>query len=329
MSGARPFTLCAAPALLAGLCWALAWPMPQDRIAGQILQSGLLSSIAPLMAVGALLSLACALTRAPVWVWAPALLSYLLVLGPPPLGEVPQGGFVVVSSNLDAFSEGPPGAAEALAALHADVVITIERRVEEIPGLQRVADNHGVPMKRPSHGTAIFCRPGLPCEGAVSPEFGSETFTMPLGLLRVPVPRAGGGSQPVCILGLHAPPPAPLDPSGLLPYVQRVAEAIVGGRMARQWGPCLPGDPVLAMGDFNHVPGTPASRLLRSSGLRRSEWGRAPWQASWPAGGGWPNLPFFELDQALAGPELRVRSVRRHRIPGADHKALRIVMEVR
>lgn len=329
MSGARALLLCSAPAMLGGLCWALAWPMPQRSIAGQILQSGLLSAIAPLMVVGALLSLACGLARGPVQVWLPALLSYLLFLGPPPLGEEPKGGFVVVSSNLDAYSEGPPGAAEALAALRADAVITIERRVEEIPGMLRVADNHGVPMKRPSHGTAIFCRPGLSCEAAVSPEFGSETFTMPLGLLRVPVPRSEGGSASVCVMGLHAPPPAPLDPTGLLPYVRRVAEAVVNGRMARQWGPCQPGDPVLAIGDFNHVRGTPANRRLRASGLRRSEWGRAPWQASWPAGGGWPNLPFFELDQALAGPELRILSIRRSRIPGADHKALRIVMELR
>jgi hypothetical protein len=329
MPGARSLLLCTAPAALAGLCWALAWPMPQDSIAGQILQSGLLSAIAPLMAAGALLSLVSALTRGPLWIWGPALLSYLLVLGPPPLGEAPEGGFVLVSANLDAFSEGPPGAAQALAALGADVVITIERRVEEIEGLRRVADNHRVPMRRPSHGTAIFCRPGLSCEAAISPEFGSESFTMPLGLLRVPVPRASGGSLPACVLGLHAPPPAPLDPSGLLPYVGRVAEAVVDGRMARQWGPCLAGDPVLAMGDFNHVPGTPANRLLLAAGLRHGERGRAPWRASWPAGGGWPNLPVFELDQAMAGPDLQIRSVRRSRIPGADHKALRIVMEVR
>lgn len=329
MDRTRSLLLCAAPAALAGLCRGLAWPMPQDSIAGQIVQSGLLSAMGPLFVLGALTSLTTGLLRGPPALWLPALLAYLLALGPPPLPPAEEEGLRVVSANLDAFSEGPPGAAEALAALQADVVITIERRVEEIAGLSRVADNHAVPMKRPSHGTAIFCRPGLPCEAAVSPEFGSPTFVMPLGLLRVPVPTADGSSRPACILGLHAPPPAPLDPSGLLPYVRRVAEAVVDGRMARQWGPCLAGDPVLAMGDFNHVRGTPANRLLRGAGLHRSEWGRAPWHASWPAGGGWPNLPFFELDQAMAGPDLEIRSLQRHRIPGADHKALNVVVMAR
>lgn len=322
MTDARAIGRCAAPGSLALLCYGLSFTPPMDSIAGQVAHALLLAAIPWLVLSGALVALLCGLFRARRRIWLPSLIAHLLLLGPPPAGEAPPEGLRVVSSNVDAFSPGPPGAEDALAALQAGVVFTIERRVEEIPGMTRVADNHAVPMKRPSHGTAVFCRPPLPCEAAVTAEFGSDSSIMPLGLLRVPVPLADGGQRPACLMGLHAPPPAPLDPTGLLPYIERVAGAIEGGRMARQWGPCLPGDPVLALGDFNHVRGGPATRRLRAAGLRHPSYGLGPWRATWPAGAGWPNLPVFELDQAMAGPDLRVLRLRRLRIPGADHKAL-------
>ncbi|MCK6506347.1 endonuclease/exonuclease/phosphatase family protein [Myxococcota bacterium] len=309
-----------APGLAALGLFLVGLGMPQDRILGHVLQAALLSAVPWALLLGLPTCLWLLRAGRPLRV-LPALVAYLLCLGPPPGCAAGTGeGLVVVSANLDAYSEGPPGAEQALAGLAPDVLLTIERRAEVVPGLLRVADNYPVPMARPSHGHAVHCRPGLSCPAAITPEFGSASTVMPAGLLRVELPGAPGGRA--CVLSVHAPPPAPKDPSGLHPYMARVASQLREGRLARQWGPCLAGDPALVVGDFNTVPGSPAWARLRAAGLRPAEPHLAPWQASWPAGGGWPDLPFFALDQAMVGPDLRVEGLRRVRIPGADHKAL-------
>lgn len=313
-----------APGLLAVGLGLISLGMPQDRIAGHILQALLLSAVPWALLLGLPTCLWLLKVRRPLPV-LPALCAYALCLGPPPgCGAGAGQGLLVVSANLDAYSEGPPGAEQALASLGADVLLTIERRAEVVPGLLRVADNYPVPMARPSHGHAVHCRPGLDCQAAITPEFGSASTVMPAGLLRLAVP--GGEGHRACLISVHAPPPAPKDPTGLHPYMERVASQLHQGRLARQWGPCLAGDPALVVGDFNTVPGAPAWRRLSQAGLSRAEPHLAPWQATWPAGGGWPDLPVFALDQALVGPGLRVEGLRRVRIPGADHKALVFVL---
>lgn len=302
--------------------------MPQDHVAGHVAQALLLSAGPWLLALGPPACLYAAWRWRRPLAWLPALLGYLLALGLPSR-PAPVEGLRVVSANLNAFSEGPAGAEQVLADLAPDVLLVIERRAEQVPGLLRVADNYLVPMARISHGHAVHCRPGLVCQAAIAPEFGSDSTRMPAGLLRLSVPRVGGGSRPACVLSLHAPPPAPLDPTGLLPYTERVAGRIRQGRLVGQWGPCLEGDPVLAVGDFNTVPGSPAWSRWDATGLLRTERGAAPWHATWPAGGGWPDLPFFALDHALAGPELRVTGLDRVRVPGADHLALVLGLQAR
>ncbi|NOY28231.1 MAG: endonuclease/exonuclease/phosphatase family protein [Oligoflexia bacterium] len=335
----RTLWVCLSPALVAIGLYLLAQLMPQDHVWGHILQSLMLALGPWLAALGVL----CCVWAGWRWrrpmVWLPLFIGYLYVVGPPPWlvhsalpglarARQPAQGLVIVSANLDAFSPGPPGAEQALVALDPDVLAVIEERAPDIPGMVRVADNYAVPMPRISHGHAIHCRPGLSCDAAITPEFGSDSSHMPMGLLRVPVPRIDHvGDTMACLMSLHAPPPAPLNPTGLLPYVRRVAAAVRGGRLVRQWGPCLGGDPVLMLGDFNHVPGSPAWRILTGDaddepGLLDADDVGSLWRASWPAGGGWPNLPFFSLDHALVSPALIATGLRRERIPGADHLAL-------
>lgn len=316
-----PWLLLALPALLALALRSLSTLLPQDRIWGHMLQSLALVAGPWLMLLGAVFGLGLALQRRRPGA-ALLALPYLLLCGHPPLSGSLQG-LRVVSANVDAFSEGPAGAEATLAALEPDVLLVIERRAEVVPGLLRVADNYAVPMSRISHGHAVHCRPGLGCQAAIAPEIGSSTSIMPVGLVRVPVPRQGGGAAvEACILSIHAPPPAPLDPTGLRPYINRVAGAVREGRMLRQWGPCLAGDPVLLIGDFNHVAGAGAWRALDATGLRDAEAGWGLWRASWPAGGDWPDLPLFGLDNARVGPELVLTGLRHVRVPGSDHLAL-------
>ena len=117
----------------------------------------------------------------------------------------------MLAANVNAFSpQDTPedrAALEAELAAHgADVVLVLEKRPLELPGYVRAADNFDEDLPRASHATALYCRAGLACAGAVTPEFGSETSFMPLGLLRVTGPLAA----PVCLGALHAPPPVPL-----------------------------------------------------------------------------------------------------------------------
>lgn len=262
-----------------------------------------------------------------VWaVWAlrrgaprlPALalgLGGLALTGLPPLDRAEGEGLVLVSANVQAYADGAERLEQALSALGPDVVLTIEQRGERLPGMRRVVHNYDRDLPRPSHGAAMYCREGLDCVGWISGELGPPGCSMPLGLLRV--------DQRFCVVSMHAPPPVPLCAEGLHPYLEGLAGHLQEGRVAEAWGPCAAGDPALVLGDLNYVPGSQAYRTLRARGLSDPLLARGVWAASWPAGGGWWDLPFFRLDHALVG-ALEVEGVRLHRLPDSDHKAIRL-----
>lgn len=266
------------------------------------------------------------------FLWAPGVFAALgLWLAGQPLSLLhpePDGaGLRVLATNVNAFSPldtDPDRAAleSRLAAHGADVVLVLEKRPLELPGYVRVADNFDADLPRASHATALFCREGLRCVAAVTDEFGSETAQMPVGLVRV----WGEVGPPLCLGALHAPPPVPLDPTGHLPHVRAIAGRVKAGRLAESWGPCAAGDPIVLAGDLNAVPRSPAWRALQAAGLRDALQGAGLFAASWPGGGGWPDLPYFHLDHVLAGPAT-VSGVRQHAVPGADHRALSFRVE--
>jgi endonuclease/exonuclease/phosphatase (EEP) superfamily protein YafD len=230
--------------------------------------------------------------------------------------ERPDQTLRLVSTNVNAFSDldSPDSLEATLGTLDADVIIVIEQRAMQIEGMVRAADNFEDDLPRISHATAVFCREGLDCEARVTPEHGSQSMKMPMGIARLP------GAE-ICFLGIHGPPPAPYDPTGIQPYMDWVASHIDDGRISVDWDPCLVGDRVVIAGDLNAVPWSRAWSTLLHRGLtdRLLSWGI--WGASWPAGGGWPDLPFFHLDHLLLGP-VEVPRVVHMRVPGADHKAL-------
>ena len=266
------------------------------------------------------------------FLWAPAVFAALgLWLAGQPLSllhpETAGPGLAVLATNVNAFSpldsDADRAALEAqLAAYGADVVLVLEKRPLALPGYVRVADNFDADLPRASHATALFCRDGLRCKAAVTAEFGSDTAQMPVGLVRV----TGAAGPALCIGALHAPPPVPIDPTGHLPHVRAIADRVQAGRLRDAWGPCVAGDPVVLAGDLNAVPRSPAWRALEAAGLRDALQGAGLFAASWPGGGGWPNLPYFQLDHVLAGPAT-VSGVRQHTVPGADHRALSFRVE--
>ena len=301
-----------APALLALACRLFAPLLPDEFVWIHAAKAGLLVAPRWCLALWGPAALLLA-TRVKGLVPAAVVLGIVgLAAAGRPLTDPPGQGYRIVTSNVNTYgtNDTPNATEDALAALNADVLVTLERRPEQIPGMVRADDL----MPRPSHGSAVFCRQGFPCEAAVTPQIGSETMKMPVALVRL------GGD--LCLLGVHAPPPAPYDPSGIGPYIQEIARHLADGRLSEDWGPCRAGDPALVSGDLNAVPLSTAWRTLESCcGLSAPLFEHGVFASSWPSGGGWPNLPFFPIDHVFAG-AVEVSGLRLIRVPGTDHKAV-------
>ena len=87
---------------------------------------------------------------------------------------------------------------------------------------------------------------GLP--STVTHEFGSESQRMPATLPALPLG--------ICLVGAHAPPPVPLDPTGCGPMFVPLRIVCRMGCWPRT-GPCHAGDGVVLAGDLNAVPQSP------------------------------------------------------------------------
>jgi endonuclease/exonuclease/phosphatase (EEP) superfamily protein YafD len=308
----RVLLMCALPAALSVAGVGLAECVPLDAVWGHLVHA--IGWMAPrwLMLLTPLWCLRVGLASGRRWL--PAVVGLLaLPLAGMPLGEPPAQGLRVLVGNVNAYTAEPEGLAAAIARTRADVVIQVEARAFDIPGYTLVADNRHDVLPRPSYVSAVFCRQGIACEGAVSEQFGSRTKKMPVALARLP--------DGVCVFGMHAPPPVPLDATGLQPHMERVASYVEEGMMVRPWGPCRRGDPVVIAGDLNAVPGSWATRALSDTGLRDhlAYWGL--FALSWPFGGDILTFPVFQLDHLYAGP-VQLSGVELLRLPGADHRAI-------
>ncbi len=249
--------------------------------------------------------------------WAvTALVLGLVAFGPDPrgLGNPDAGVVRVAVLNVNSFSpdiEVFP-LQSMVAALGLDIAMVVERRPDTLPGLVRVADDFNEPLPRPSFATAVFCR--SECAAWVSPLIGSVAQRMPVGMVRIGESEAG-----ICIFGIHAPPPAPLDATGMGPHIRWLSSFIQNGRMSRSLGPCFRGDGVVVAGDLNGVPGGRPYRALLGRGLSDPLLLRGLRANTWPSGGGWPNLPLLRLDHIFVG-EAEVQVGAKVRIPGSDHQ---------
>ena len=305
------------PAIFGLIALAVAAVLPEDQVWPHALKALLLAAPRNALALWPAVAAGLALRRRELWP-AAVLLGGLgaLLAGAPLPGGVGQG-YKLISANVNTFSDDPDPAhaADVLAAEQADVVVVIERRVEQIPGMRRVADDFEQPMPRQSHALAVFCREGLDCAARVTPHIGSETMKMPVGLVRLV------SDAPLCLIAVHAPPPAPYDPSGIVPYVSEVAAHLADGRLSQDWAPCQRGDAAVVAGDLNAVPYSTAWRALQATGMDTPLVRHGVAANTWPSGGGWPNLPFFPLDHLFVG-QADISGLRLLRVPGTDHKAL-------
>ena len=324
----RTVTLLVVPALLAIVCKIVGGFIPTSEVWGAVGQALLLSAPRWLMLLyplGALYSCVRRVRRAKsgapssgtVWPIVAIAALGLVATGNPFSGSgLSDGeGFSVMSANVQAFIDGAEELEEAIGDVAVDLFLQIEMRAVDVPGMRRVADNYDSGLAIPSHGMGVYCSDNIECEASITENFGTATCGMPMSLVRV--------NSEVCVMGLHVPPPAPFCALGVEPYVDEMLSHISDGAVSEAWGPCRAGDPIVIAGDLNGVPGGYGYRSIRAAGLVDPRSTAGIWGSSWPAGGGWPNLPVFRLDHVFGGSGVTISGVEHLRLPRADHKALR------
>ena len=126
-----------------------------------------------------------------------------------------------------------------------------------------------------------------------------------------------------CVVIIHAPPPVPIDASGMRPYIEHLSERIKGGRAAENWGACKAGDRLVLTGDFNAVAGSWPLRQLLAQGFEDRLWMRGIWSHTWPMNGHFFPIPVFRIDHLLAHPELDPH-IELLSVPDSDHRALKL-----
>ena len=327
MKNNRSLALFFTPLLLAVVCKAVGGIVPTTEVWGAVGQALLLSAPRWLMLLypfGAIYiyfrRVRSAKRGSPssgtTWPLITVAMLGLLAAGNPLSGAglADGDGFTVMSANVQAFTDGAEELEEAIGDVAVDLFLQIEMRAVDIPGMRRVADNYDSGLAMPSHGMGVYCSDNIECEASITENFGTSVCGMPMSLVRV--------NSELCVMGLHVPPPAPFCALGVEPYVVEMLSHISDGAVADSWGPCRAGDPLVIAGDLNGVSGGYGYRAIKAAGLIDPLSSVGIWGASWPAGGGWPNLPVFRLDHLFSGPGATVSGIEHLRLPGADHKAL-------
>lgn len=328
MKNKRTLVLLITPALLALTCRIIGGVIPTVEVWGAVGQALLLSAPRWLMLlypIGAIYSYFRKVPRAkgeiqPVRnLRATVAVSIfgLLAVGNPLAGSGSGGSdsFTVMSANVQAFTDGAQELEEAIGDVGVDLFLQIEMRAVDVPGMRKVADNYTTGLAMPSHGMGVYCSDNIECQAAITQNFGTSVCGMPMSLVRV--------NSEICVMGLHVPPPAPFCALGVAPYLEEMLVHLSDGVISETWGPCQIGDAIVIAGDLNGVPGGYGYEALLDVGMSDPQAGAGIWASSWPAGGGWPNLPVFRLDHVFVGEGVEITGVGHHRLPGADHKALR------
>ena len=202
-----------------------------------------------------------------------------------------------------------------LSSQEVEAIVQIEKRVSDIPSFTRVADDFEPELPRVSHHIGVYCRAPQDCTATVSPQIGSASMAMSYATLRI--------KSDLCLVAVHAPPPVPIDASGMRPYIEHLIKHIDNGRVITDWGACKQGDTAVIAGDFNAVAGSWPHRTLLARGLKDRLKMRGVWGNTWPMGGHFFPFPVFRIDHLLT-PDALKPAVSLVTVPGSDHRALKI-----
>ena len=220
----------------------------------------------------------------------------------------------ILVANVNAFSGHEELLQKELSTGGDPFVMQIERRVQSIPNMKRVGHDEKNVNLRISHYSEVHC--SNDCQASVTDQIGSDTMSMPVALLHL--------DEGICIVGIHAPPPLPVDSTGMKPYLDYLAMYISAGRIAKDWMVCRKGDHVLLMGDLNAVPYSNPYRRLLDMGLVDVRRKSGVWGATWPMEGFYSPIPVFRLDHVMVGNGVQVTGWETVSISNSDHRALRV-----
>jgi endonuclease/exonuclease/phosphatase (EEP) superfamily protein YafD len=225
-----------------------------------------------------------------------------------PVAARPAATFTVACANLLCVNRSPAAAAKSLAALDADVVVTVETTPELFTHLSAVFDGSMVPVATagpsPDVAVVIWARPGT-CTPAVAVQAHDLSF---------PAVWYHAAGVPVRVVGVHVT--APRRRRHVYRWSAQLAD------IDRQLRAASRSEPVVVAGDWNTSalhPVFPTSHRWRPA--THSQWvGPVP---TWPAiAGGRRSLPLLDLDHVVVTDPLVPVSCRRVRIPGSDHLAV-------
>ena len=203
--------------------------------------------------------------------------------------------FDIAVFNVNAFSGQQEELELFLGTLDVDLLVMIEKRAEEIVGMQRIRDDFQEKRPKISHNNAVFCKEGLECSAWISDEIGSPNMSMPYLLIRLQQIQ----QQNICLIGIHAPPQVPIDASGMKPYIQELIPFMDNGKVKKDWNICKAGDSILLMGDLNAVPHSWAYEQIRSQGLIDPLFLSGLFGHTWPNGGGFIKFPLFAFSKCI------------------------------
>lgn len=229
----------------------------------------------------------------------------------PGIGE---GERSILVANVNAFAGHEALLQKELVDFGDPYVIQIERRIQSIPGMNRIGFDNKNTLLRTSHYSEVYCLED--CQADVTEQIGSKTISMPIALLRL--------EDGICVVGIHAPPPLPIDSTGMKPYLDYLSDYISKGSIVKDWLVCKENDRVVLMGDLNAVPNSRPYRRLMNMGLRDVRSSSGIWGATWPMEDFFSPIPVFRLDQIMVGKDVSLTGWESVPISNSDHRGLRI-----
>lgn len=240
----------------------------------------------------------------------------------PPLRSGADDTLRVAAANLLYSNGNAQEVSELVEKLQLDVLILLEWTPTNVDlDLLKQSSLHPI-LQHESHGKGltglcVLTRDGLDAVAEVAPAaHKSSRCRLPMATVRLTM-----GADSLSFLGIHPPPPTPRCGLAADSAVKVIASWIHEGQLNKRVGACLPGDPVLVLGDFNLPPFWPALRQLKDSGLVD-----AYASTNWRPGPTWGPTTWFpavgRIDYAFVPDSLAIQGAWNLDVPGSDHRMI-------
>ena len=225
----------------------------------------------------------------------------------------------IAAANLLHSNLRPQEATLRLKRLDADLLVLLEWTGANLD-LDGLTNSSLVPIlderHAGTHGVLILVRSPLNAVASLVPNEIQKRCGIPITTIRL-----GDGTGRLSILGIHAPPPIRNCGGTNAPTMAFLADLIEDGRIARDFGVCRRGDPLILAGDLNVHPWWPTLRTLLERGLNDTYA-----DLHWRPTGTWMGLSWApkvtRIDYILASRHVAATGAWIIDLPGSDHRAV-------